>query len=248
MRVRGLSFCILGVVLWVAAGGAPAAEETKAEAPVPHVIAKPAPSIAADVDNVQTATPKETASAASTVASVAQSPLITLVLKADLSAQRVTVLEGDTVLHVWRISSGVHGYSTPTGIFQPQSANKMWYSRQYGWAPMPHAVFFTRGVAFHGTNAMWGLGRPASHGCLRLAPSDAAQLFALVHKHGFAHTRVIVYGVPKRDAPVVAHRAPPVVAHRAPTSESKVSEAGAKNRDEQLNTGPAWAPGIFNNK
>jgi hypothetical protein len=72
--------------------------------------------------------------------------------------------------------------------------------------------------------------------------------FALVHKHGFAHTRVIVYGVPKRDAPVVAHRAPPVGARRAPAGESKVSEAGPKNRDEQLNTTPAWAAEIFNNK
>src|SRR5262249_54055339 len=116
----------------------------------------------------------------------APTPPITLVLKADLGAQQLSVLEGDTVVRVWPISSGVDGYPTPTGIFQPKSANKMWYSRQYDWTPMPYAVFFTRGVAFHGTNETSRLGKSASHGCVRLATSNAAQLFDLVHKHGFA--------------------------------------------------------------
>ena len=191
----------------------------------------PATSAPAEPPAPITATPEETAAAASTVASVAISPPITLVLKADLGEQRLTVLEGDTVLHVWPISSGTQGYATPTGVFQPQWASKLWYSRQYEWAPMPHAVFFSRGVAFHGTNATWRLGKSASHGCVRLAPANAAQLFALVYKHGFAKTRVIVYGTPKHDAPpaVAQRRAPP----RAP--------AYASTPPKKSNGLPDWA-------
>jgi lipoprotein-anchoring transpeptidase ErfK/SrfK len=163
----------------------------------------------------------------------APSPSITLVLKADLSAQRLTVLEGDTVVHVWPISSGVDGYPTPVGIFQPKSANKMWYSRQYDWTPMPYAVFFTRGVAFHGTDATSRLGKPASHGCIRLATSDAAQLFDLVHKHGFEQTSILVHGTPS-PLPVALQRA-----------EVK-SPPRKKTPLQQSNGFPSWAAAVFN--
>ncbi len=43
-------------------------------------------------------------------------PAITLLLKADLTAQKLTVVEGGKVLHVWAISSGRRGYATATGI------------------------------------------------------------------------------------------------------------------------------------
>jgi len=133
-------------------------------------------------------------------------PPITLVLKADLGTQRLTVLENGKAKHTWPISSGLRGYATPTGTFRPQWASKMWHSRQYDWAPMPHAVFFHRGTAFHGTNAVGSLGRPASHGCVRLAPGNAAILFKLVHKHGYASTKVIVHNGSRDREPAVARR------------------------------------------
>ena len=44
--------------------------------------------------------------------------------------------------------------------------NKMWYSKQWDNAPMPHAVFFTKEChAIHGTYEAKRLGKPASHGC-----------------------------------------------------------------------------------
>jgi hypothetical protein len=82
----------------------------------------------------------------------------------------------------------------------------MHYSRQYEYAPMPHAVFFHRGTAFHGTSAVGLLGQPASHGCVRLAPGNAAQLFKLVHKHGYASTKVVVHGGSRSREPAVARR------------------------------------------
>ncbi|KAB2913373.1 MAG: L,D-transpeptidase [Hyphomicrobiaceae bacterium] len=129
---------------------------------------------------------------------------ITLVLKADLAAQQLTVLEGDKVKFVWQISSGRAGYRTSTGTFRPQWTARMWYSRQYEWSPMPHAVFFNRGTAFHATSAVGMLGRPASHGCIRLAPANAAQLYALVHRHGLYQTKIVVHGAPKE--PAIAQR------------------------------------------
>jgi L,D-transpeptidase catalytic domain len=51
--------------------------------------------------------------------------------------------------------------------------NKIWYSRQWDNAPMPHAVFFTKdGHAIHGTYEIKRLGKPASHGCVRLSPGE----------------------------------------------------------------------------
>jgi hypothetical protein len=131
---------------------------------------------------------------------------ITLVLKADLRSQRLTVEENGKTKFTWPISSGRAGFATRTGTFRPQWTSKLHLSRQYDLAPMPHAVFFNAGAAFHGTSAVSQLGQPASHGCIRLAPANAARLYALVHKHGFYQTKVIVHGgsrettVARRDA------------------------------------------------
>jgi hypothetical protein len=133
-------------------------------------------------------------------------PPITLVLNADLRAQRLTVIENGKTKYSWPISSGRRGFATPTGTFRPQWAARMWYSRQYELAPMPHAIFFHRGTAFHATSAVGLLGQPASHGCVRLAPGNAATLFKLVHRHGYASTKVVVHGGSKRRDDAVARR------------------------------------------
>jgi lipoprotein-anchoring transpeptidase ErfK/SrfK len=181
------------------------AEETPQPQPA---AANPEPPAAAAT--AETGTPDP---AAATPAPVAEAPPpppppppITLVLKADLSAQRVSVVENGKVKFVWPISSGRPGFATKTGTFRAQWMSRMWYSRQYELAPMPHAVFFNRGTAFHGTSAVGLLGRPASHGCIRLAPGHAAKLFALVQKHSLVQTKVVVHGGPRE--PAVARRAP----------------------------------------
>jgi hypothetical protein len=67
---------------------------------------------------------------------------------------------------------------------------------------MPYAIFFHEGYAIHGTTVISRLGSPASHGCVRLHPRDAAVLFALVQKSGMANTTVVVTGSnpPRREA------------------------------------------------
>ncbi|TIP72473.1 MAG: L,D-transpeptidase, partial [Mesorhizobium sp.] len=58
--------------------------------------------------------------------------------------------------------------------------------------PMPHAVFYRGGYAIHGTGSVKSLGRPASHGCVRLHPRNAAAFYSMVRKAGFRNTRIVV--------------------------------------------------------
>jgi L,D-transpeptidase catalytic domain len=61
---------------------------------------------------------------------------------------------------------------------------------------MPHAVFFTKeGHAIHGTYDVKRLGKPASHGCVRLSPQNAAKLYSLVEKNGLENTQVVLVGL-----------------------------------------------------
>jgi lipoprotein-anchoring transpeptidase ErfK/SrfK len=104
--------------------------------------------------------------------------------KVNLSNQTMTVYQGGRVKHVWKVSSGRKGYTTPTGTWKIHRMHKEYYSKKYHGAPMPYAMFYHRGFAVHGTNAISRLGRTASHGCVRLHPSNAAQLFAMVRRNG----------------------------------------------------------------
>lgn len=131
---------------------------------------------------------------------------VTLSVQIDLSRQTMTVSEDGDATYSWPISSGTSEHPTPRGTFRPQWTAKMWYSRKYDNAPMPNAVFINGGVAIHATPHTRYLGSPASHGCIRLAPTNAATFYRLVHQHGLKSTKVSVYGTPKWRAPAVASR------------------------------------------
>ncbi|MEM8749643.1 MAG: L,D-transpeptidase [Pseudomonadota bacterium] len=104
--------------------------------------------------------------------------------KIDLSQQRMQVFQGGKLKYSWPVSSGRKGYRTPTGTWTIHRMHKRYFSKKYHGAPMPYAMFYYRGFAIHGTNAISRLGRPASHGCVRLHPSNAATLFAMVRRSG----------------------------------------------------------------
>ena len=57
---------------------------------------------------------------------------------------------------------------------------------------MPYSVFFYGGYAIHGTTYLRSLGRPASHGCIRLHPRNAARFFGLIQRHGRGNTRIVI--------------------------------------------------------
>ena len=57
---------------------------------------------------------------------------------------------------------------------------------------MPWSVFFHGGYAVHGTTAVRRLGRPASHGCVRLHPANAKIFYKLVQQNGKENTLVSI--------------------------------------------------------
>jgi lipoprotein-anchoring transpeptidase ErfK/SrfK len=126
--------------------------------------------------------------AASAFAAPARADVLIAVNKA---AQSMSVMVDGRERHRWPVSTGRDG-GPPSGAYAPERMERTWYSRKYDWSPMPHAIFFHKGYAIHGTNYVSRLGRPASHGCVRLHPSHAAALFALVRSEGMGRTRIIV--------------------------------------------------------
>ena len=115
-----------------------------------------------------------------------------VVVQIDKSAQRMAVRVDGAARYSWPVSTGRTGYGTPSGVFNPQSMHRRYFSRKYYDSPMPNAIFFHYGFAIHGTNDISRLGGPASHGCVRLHPSHAAALFALVQRNGPGNTRIVI--------------------------------------------------------
>jgi lipoprotein-anchoring transpeptidase ErfK/SrfK len=110
----------------------------------------------------------------------------------DLSEQRMHVYVNGFPRYTWAVSTARRGYRTPVGTYRPQRLERMWYSRKYDMSPMPHSIFFKGGYAIHGTEYIKSLGKPASHGCVRLHPDNAARLFSLVREIGAGNTRIVV--------------------------------------------------------
>lgn len=115
-----------------------------------------------------------------------------VVVRIDKSSQTMNVWVNGSHRHSWRVSTGRGRYATPSGTFRPQRLARRHYSSKYNNAPMHNAIFYHRGYAIHGTTEVRNLGRRASHGCVRLHPSNASQLFSLVQSHGPGRTRISI--------------------------------------------------------
>jgi lipoprotein-anchoring transpeptidase ErfK/SrfK len=116
----------------------------------------------------------------------------TLVANISLGEQTMTVSENGFVKYRWKVSTARKGYVTPTGSWSAKWLSRDHRSKKYDNAPMPFAVFFNGGYAVHGTYDLKRLGRPASHGCVRLHPDNAAAFFSLARQVGLANTRVVI--------------------------------------------------------
>jgi len=113
-------------------------------------------------------------------------------VRISLASQRMNVSVDGAPYATWAISTGRQGYGTPAGTYRPQSLRPFHRSSRYNWAPMPHSIFFYHGYAIHGTTEVRNLGRPASHGCIRLSPGNARTLYGLVSRHGMNNTRIMI--------------------------------------------------------
>ena len=117
----------------------------------------------------------------------------TIVITVDKSAQRLSVSVDGFPRYEWPVSTARMGYETPNGNYRPEWLARKWFSSKYDWSPMPYSIFFHGGYAIHGSYEISHLGRPASHGCIRLHPENAAVLFRLVQQN-MNDTRIVITG------------------------------------------------------
>jgi lipoprotein-anchoring transpeptidase ErfK/SrfK len=110
----------------------------------------------------------------------------------DISSQSMKVDVNGWPYGRWKVSTAREGYHTPRGTWKPFQLKEMHYSRKYDNSPMPHSIFFLGGYAIHATYDTKHLGKPASHGCIRLHPRNAERLYRLVEKHGVKVTRITI--------------------------------------------------------
>lgn len=131
-----------------------------------------------------------------------------VLIRIDEKAQAMTVRIDGLEAYRWKVSTGRSGYDTPTGVFRPFRTELDHYSSEWDDAPMPYSIFFTpQGHAIHGSESVGQLGRPVSHGCVRLDPKNAAVLYDLVLAEGLENTKVVI--VTGAADPVVATNGPP---------------------------------------
>jgi lipoprotein-anchoring transpeptidase ErfK/SrfK len=127
------------------------------------------------------------------VLSAAETTQAAVLIQINRATQSMQVAVDGVTRYNWRVSTGRAGLATPAGTFHPHSLARSWFSRKYRNSPMPHSIFFHGGIAIHGTYETAWLGRPVSHGCVRLLPGAAATLFALVQREGMQATTIVVH-------------------------------------------------------
>lgn len=115
-----------------------------------------------------------------------------LLAQVDIPSQTMTVSENGVMKYQWKVSTARPGYHTPAGDYTAKWLSRDHHSKKYDNAPMPFAVFFNGGYAVHGTNEVRRLGRPASHGCVRLQTQNAATFFSLASQAGLENTRIVI--------------------------------------------------------
>lgn len=115
--------------------------------------------------------------------------------------QKLYLSVSGKVEYAWAVSTGMEDFETPDmnrhpsgRIYDRYSSSKYPGGDYKGLGNMPYAVFIRGGYAIHGTpQANWGqLGRPASHGCIRLHPDNAKVFNRLVRANGVAGSWITV--------------------------------------------------------
>ncbi|WP_225029789.1 L,D-transpeptidase [Xinfangfangia pollutisoli] len=113
-------------------------------------------------------------------------------VRVSISHQVMTVYHEGRRLFDWPVSTAKAGKITPLGSYRPEFLSRNHRSKRYNNAPMPFAIFYDGNYAIHGTDQIKRLGKPASHGCVRLDPKNARILFEMVRYEGLENTRVVI--------------------------------------------------------
>lgn len=103
----------------------------------------------------------------------------------DLSRQRLFLVNpSEKILEEFPVSTGVRGYDTPPGEYRIVNKSPYAYSKKYQ-ADMYHWMALTKNGDY-GIHSLKSsgyerrLGRPASHGCIRLSRQNARLLFSIL--------------------------------------------------------------------
>jgi len=162
--------------------------------------------------------------AAAMAVSFAMPARAAILINIDKTTQRMSVSVDGTQRYVWPVSTGRPGYDTPNGTFKPNRMDADHLSQEWDNAPMPHTIFFDmHGHAIHGFFDVKHLGLAVSHGCVRIAPDHAAELFALIKAQTMKETTVVVSG--ETLPPYVAQRQPNAAQRRAPVANNAAPPA-----------------------
>ena len=151
-----------------------------------------------------------------------------ILIRVDKETQTMTVTVDRLVTYVWPVSTGMEGRDTPSGTFQPNRMDADHHSQEWDNAPMPHTIFFDmHGHAVHGFASITHLGNPASHGCVRLAPQNAALLFDLVKMEKMHDTTVVITGKTPSLQSLAALRRHDMIAANAPLTRESLAHRSA---------------------
>jgi lipoprotein-anchoring transpeptidase ErfK/SrfK len=181
---------------------APASAETSSKPPsaqnggnAPSAEAKPNPAAEQPKADSAAAKPESKSAAQPDSNNASAQAGSQILINIDKSRQEMSVFVDGIEKYTWPVSTGRRGYSTPSGTYTPTSMNEIWYSKQWDNSPMPHAIFFMKdGHAIHGSHEVKNLGKPASHGCVRISPANAAVLYTLVKENGMENAQVVLTG------------------------------------------------------
>lgn len=117
------------------------------------------------------------------------------------SSQTLYLRIGGELKDSFPVSTGMKKFETPDiaqhprgPLFVKYNSKKFPGGNYKGLGNMPYAVFISGGYAIHGTTVgnFKKLGKPASHGCIRLHPDNAYVFYELVKRIGIANTWVVV--------------------------------------------------------
>jgi lipoprotein-anchoring transpeptidase ErfK/SrfK len=105
----------------------------------------------------------------------------------DLEGQILTAYEGSRAVYTTLVSSGRGGSATPRGTFRiwaklatgemSDDGGDDIDASPYLMQGVPWVMYFNEGVALHGAYWHDRFGQRRSHGCVNLAPRDAAWVF-----------------------------------------------------------------------
>lgn len=116
----------------------------------------------------------------------------TVVARVSIAHQQMTVSYNGLPVHTWAVSTARRGKVTPVGSWKAKWLSKNHKSSLYDNAPMPFSIFYNGNYAVHGTTSVSKLGQPASAGCVRLHPDNAAILFEMARREGLDNVMIVV--------------------------------------------------------